>query len=158
MKINISKKEYRSLVEMLFIAEWVINSMHVDPPYKEHVNFIQKIYALYKEMDAEDIIEYSNEHDEYFELGSFDEDMQIKFLAPYENEIFWEGLINRLSMRDILNEVDKKEYEEMDNATRLALLAQKRHHYEMEFDKHDLDRIRIEEVVGLAKKNLSSAK
>ncbi|HLB41892.1 MAG TPA: hypothetical protein VJN02_03390 [Gammaproteobacteria bacterium] len=54
MKINITKKEYRLLLEMLYLADWTMNSQSVERRYKEHEELKKKIFPLYKEMGSEE--------------------------------------------------------------------------------------------------------
>ena len=54
MKINITKKEYRLLLEMLYLADWMMNSQSVERRYKEHEELKKKIFPLYKEMGSEE--------------------------------------------------------------------------------------------------------
>jgi hypothetical protein len=57
MKINCTKKEYRTLIEMLLVADWVINAHEVDEgegvrkPYKE---LRKKVLSHHKVMGMED--------------------------------------------------------------------------------------------------------
>jgi len=61
MKINFTKKEYRSLIDLLDIANWVINAHRtgIGEEPKEYADLIQKIYSFSKEMGCEDIIEFN---------------------------------------------------------------------------------------------------
>lgn len=154
MKINITKKEYRLLIEMLYLADWMMHAHCVDRPYKEHEAFKKKILSLYKEMDAEDIIEYSKKLDGYYEVNEYDEYIQEKFIIHYDNETFWDELIDRLAERDILKEIGLEKYKAMEGIERITLFDEKRNHYAIEFEKYGMERVRIEDIRVIANESV----
>ena len=56
MTVNFTKKEYRVLVEMLLIADWIIHADAVDPVEKtaSYADLRKKVLLHYKEMGLED--------------------------------------------------------------------------------------------------------
>jgi hypothetical protein len=146
MKINITKKEYRLLIEMLYLADWMMNAHWADRGLKEHKEFLTKILSIYKEMGAEDIIEYSEVLKDYHETTEYDERIQEKYITPYDNATFWDELIDRLAERDILNEIGLEKYKAMGDMARMTLFDEKRSQYATEFEKDGLECVRIEGI------------
>ena len=115
MKINFTKKEYKHLVTMLEIADWVINAHHVDNQHKECKNLRTKVLSYAKDMGMGDC--YVKDGDEYYETREYEEKSeQMAFINEYDEQVFWEELISKLIDRDY-----QKEYgdEEVDFSMRI---------------------------------------
>ena len=147
MKINFTKKEYRLLVDLLYLSDWILNSHVVDiekEGYPEHKALHKKILSNYKEMDAEDIITYDKELDDYFETGEYSESLHEQFLDPYEEKTFWDELIDRLAVRDLAKEVGEEKFRTMERMERFTRLEELSEHYANEFENHGLEHVQIQ--------------
>jgi hypothetical protein len=144
VKINFTKKEYRLLLEMLYLADWMMESHSVDTVHKEHEKLRKKILSHYREMSTEDIIEYSEANDDYYELREFDDYIHEEFIDPYNTEIFWEELADRLSTRDAIAELGSDRFKSMDGMERVIKLGELADRYEDEFESHGLERVIID--------------
>lgn len=148
MKILFSEKEYRLLLDMLYLSDWVMNSNLADPEAhnQEHSALRKKILSYYKEMGADDIIEYVADDDEYYELRDHDDELHTKFIDPYEDEVFWDELSDRLAERDLIRKIGVEKFEAMDGFDRVAKTEAIRERYLQEFEHHGLERIQIDDV------------
>ena len=61
MKINFTKAEYKALIELLYMGDWVAHAFtnHNSDENKEYKQLTQKIYAIAKQMGCEKDIEYA---------------------------------------------------------------------------------------------------
>ena len=68
MEIDLTRKEYRDLLDMLYIAEWVLNANRDedDPRTKRYSKVEQKFFAMAKAMKYENLIEYYPEDKNIF--------------------------------------------------------------------------------------------
>lgn len=146
MNLKITKDEYRLLLDMLYLSDWIMNAHLVerDVQYPGHQALRKKICSHFKEMDAENIIEYSDEYDEYFELANYDDYLHKNFIEPYDEEVFWAALADRLAIRDLSNEIGVEQYQAMDNTDKADKLAEIAARYENEFAEHGLDNIKLD--------------
>ena len=146
MKINFTKKEYQTLVEMLLVADWVITGHEEEEreetkPYKE---LRKKVLSYHKEMGMAKAFEYSPEHDEYFETAAYEvSGPHMRFIDEYDEQVFWEELATRLAERDFVAEemlrAAGSRSEEERTARLLALTAR----YEGEFAENGLANVRL---------------
>ncbi len=143
MKFNISKKEYLLLLDMLYISDWVMHGHDIEHNNNAYKTFRKKILSFFKEMGADDRIEYSKEHDDYYELDSFDSDIHAKFIDPYDDQSFWEELIDRLGERDAVARVGIDRFQKMDYLERAQILSESTEVYSNEFNEHGLDHLNI---------------
>ena len=73
MKINFTKAEYRTLIEMMYLAEWMLTAHDTrkDPDKRKYAELGQKIYSVSKEMGCEAEIKLSKELNGYFPTSEF---------------------------------------------------------------------------------------
>ena len=105
MKIEFSKAEYRSLIELLYLAEWVLTSHDEKPdPKKERYSHLcQKIYASAKAMGCESLIENEKSLRTFMPTQKLEELESVReAIEFYNSETFWEELIERLVERDMI--------------------------------------------------------
>ena len=95
-------------------------------------------------MDAEDIIEYSEELDDYFEKRHYEDQMHDLFVDPYDNETFWEDLSGRLAERDLIKAIGIDKYRSMESIDRVTQLAKIEEKYSKEFEQNGLEKIHVE--------------
>jgi len=131
MKINITKKEYDFLLDMLGIADWVMHSHTAsdEAHHKKHEALKRKLYAYASSMDAEDKIEYSKDFDDYFETDEYTEHLQKQFISPFEEATFWEELIDRLGERDALKQYGTENLNKMKTMKRITKIEDAKEKY-----------------------------
>ena len=108
MKIDLTRKEYRDLLDVFSIADWVLNAHKVDadPRTARYKNLEQKFFALAKQMNYENLVEYALEHSTYFPTREYDETSSAQaFIAEYDNDTFWDELTDRLAERDLARQL-----------------------------------------------------
>lgn len=147
MKIEFSKSEYRTLIELLYLAEWVLIAHDEEPdPKKERYYLLcQKLYASAKAMGCENLIEYAKELRAFAPTQKLEELASIReTIESYNAETFWEELIDRLIERDIAAQLPTltKEPETPEEYDLLASpLVEK---YTTEFGTNGIRRLKLE--------------
>ena len=68
-----------------------------------------------------------------------------KFIDPYDDETFWEELIDRLSERDLVRQVGKEALRNIDAMERMKRLGGISDFYAQEFEEHGLNRLNIKD-------------
>lgn len=92
-----------------------------------------------------DWIIYDEELDGYFMTGEAERKLFEETIDEYEEEYFWEELIDRLALRDMENENSAEELKEMDRLKYFELLSKYKTFYENEFEKNGLNNLIIKE-------------
>lgn len=147
MKINITKQEYRALLDLLGIAGWVLHAHRDDNATRtaEYRAIEQKIYAMAAEYGYEDLIVHDEEENKYFPTAEYEEEGPVlEFVDDYNDETFWKELVERLAMRDVLTRIGKQEFHAMNVEERLKKLDAAIGVYEDEFAKNGLNRLQID--------------
>ncbi len=148
MKINFTKKEYRSLIDVLEIAHWVINAHRtgIGGEPKEYADLIQKIYSYSKEMGCEEIIEFNKSLGGYFSTQEFEESSESRvYIEKFEQDTFWSELITQLADRDVFKKFKVSSLSELSADDRIPAMCESESKWEDEFTKYGLDRIGIKE-------------
>lgn len=79
MKIELSPKQYKVLLTIMYCGEWVLNSHKVedDKISKETKNLEQLIFSLAKEAGLEEWIEYDDMMKKYFPTADMEDEIHI---------------------------------------------------------------------------------
>ena len=112
MQIELTSKEFRNLLDMVYIGNWVLNSTRGDDRFQVYDDLESKLFALCREngmkvlvQDWEGIPVPSRAYAE----GGIHE-----AIAFYEDNIFYEILAEELSRRDMnYAEITDENYEEI---------------------------------------------
>ena len=146
MKIEITKKEYRALLDIFHLADWVLHC-YKDPeiPETEEYRILeQKFMALAKEMGFANLVEFDPESGQYFPTREYDEtNLATAAIVDYDNESFWEELIERLAMKDLILKEGKDKVLAMADEEKLVKTENFREKYAAEFEQHGLSRLII---------------
>ena len=71
MGISLTKEQYRTLIEMVYMGEWMINATRTKT-IKKYEEMEQHIASFAKTAGLEDLIEYDPESKEYFPTKAFE--------------------------------------------------------------------------------------
>jgi hypothetical protein len=146
MKINITKNEYRSLIDMIYIADWVLTSYKSEagPEIKKYQDVIQKFYGLAKDMGMDNLIKFEREMNAYCETMEFEDTSEChQFIDEYDNDAFWERLIEQLTTRDLEDEMGGKKAMDKDPDKYFERYAAVEMKYMSEFEENGLENLTI---------------
>lgn len=155
MKIDLSRKEYRDLLDIIAIADWVLNAHKVeqDPRTERYRKLEQKFLALSEQMRFENLVEFAPEQDRYFPTKEYEDTSSVQtFVSEYENDTFWEELVARLAERDLAQQIGG--YDKIATLTREEMftrLSQLEEYYSAEFALNGLKNLKVSGL-GLSSK------
>jgi hypothetical protein len=146
MKMNFTKKEYQTLVEMLLVADWVITAHEEEerPATKPYRELRKKVLAHHKEMGLAEAFVYSPKEDEYFETAAYEASAaHMRFIEEHDEQVFWEELATRLAERDFVAEEMLRAQGSRSQEERTGRLLELTVRYEQEFAKNGLDHVQV---------------
>lgn len=150
MKINFSKKEYATLIELLEIADWILHSHLAGKSNedfdKKYINLIQQIYSRCKEFHLEDRFEKEPSTQKFYLKDEYSEEIIEEHVTKYNNDFFYEELIDRLSHRDAVNELGWEKYKALNFEDRLTILHKYEESYQKEFEKNGLKYLFVKSI------------
>lgn len=135
MQIDLTKREFRLLLDMVYIGNWVLNSTRGDDRFREYDDLESKLFALCSSLgmkvlaqDWEGTVVPSKAYAE----GGIHE-----AIAFYEDNVFYEILAEELSRRDMnYPEITDENYAE---------IVGRMTRYMAEFEHSGLDHLVLEE-------------
>ena len=107
MQIDLTNKEFRRLLDLVYIGNWVLNSTRGTDRFADYDNLESKIFALSPALsEMQDGVIVPSQA--YAEGGIHEA------IAFYEDNIFYEILAEELSRRDMdYPEIDHSNYDEI---------------------------------------------
>ena len=107
MQLELSKKEFRRLLDMVYIGNWILNSTRGDDRFQEYDDLESKIFS-YSPALSEPWNGTVVPSRAYTECGIHEA------IAYYEDNIFYEILAEELSRRDMdYPEITDENYDEI---------------------------------------------
>ncbi len=145
MKINFTKKEYKALLTVLYISDWVMHShdTELDPETQKYKDLEQKILSFAKDFGMDDCVERDAKLGGFFHTRNF-EDEVMKFIERYDDNSFWDELADRLADRDFLRKYGEEAILKMTPEERFQKYCDFEDKYNEEFEENGLENIRID--------------
>ena len=107
MQIELTSKEFRRLLDMVYIGIWVLNSTRGNDRFADYDNLESKLFAL-----SPALSELWN--GEVVPSRAFSEGGIHEAIAYYEDNVFYEILAEELSRRDMdYPEINEDNYDEI---------------------------------------------
>jgi len=126
MQIELTKKEFRRLLDLVYIGNWVLNSTRGEDRFADYDNLESKIFALSPAL-SEDWNGITVPSRAYAAGGIHDA------IAYYEDNVFYEILAEELSRRDM-------DYPDI-TAENYAEITQRMEQYMAEFQMSGVDHL-----------------
>ena len=112
MQIDLTKKEFRRLLDLVYIGNWVLNSTRGNDRFADYDNLESKLFGLCKNTGMQVLVEDWNETtipSKAYEEGGIQE-----AIAYYEDNVFYQILAEELSRRDMgYAEINEDNYDEI---------------------------------------------
>lgn len=144
MKINLTKEEYRKLLDIVYAGVMVINGNRVPKDYLEEYEQIEQyIYSFARDFGLENLVGYDSKYKRYFTTPEFDEDKIEDLVVEYDDIIFWSMLAFNLAKRDVYRELDGKK---VDRETILKSILKKEAEYSDEFYQNSLENLELNKL------------
>ncbi len=133
MQIELSKKEFRRLLDMVYIGNWILNSTRGNDRFEDYDIVESKLFALCREHGMDRLVEVSDGID--VPSRAFSDGGIHEAIVDYEDTVFYEILAEELARRDMdYQPVSKENYDE---------LVSRMDDYIAEFEAHGTDNILI---------------
>ena len=135
MHIDLTNKEFRRLLDLVYIGNWVLNSTRGDDRFADYDNIESKLFGLCKGTPMQVLVEdweQTTIPSKAYEEGGIHE-----AIAYYEDNIFYQILAEELSRRDMgYADITADNYDE---------IVGRMSRYMQEFESSGVDRLVLEE-------------
>lgn len=134
--IDLTNHEFRSLLDLVYIGNWILNSTRVSDRIEEYDNLESKLFGLCKGTKLQALVETRLGID--FPSRAFQQGGIQDAIAYYEDGVFFDILAEELSKRDMgYPELTAENYPE---------LTERMEKYMEEFNENGVENITIESM------------
>jgi len=111
MDINLTTKEFRHLLDLAYIGNWILNSTRANDRFEDYDLLQEKLFALAPQNGLPELAQTYLGH--VFPSRAYEEGGIHDAIADYEDAVFFDILAEELARRDMseeqLNPNDEKE-------------------------------------------------
>ena len=133
MKIELTDKQFRRLLDMVYIGNWILNSARGDDRFTDYDEVESKLFGLCKGTPLASLTEVWDGED--VPSKAFSDGGIHEAIMDYEDTVFFEILAEELARRDMdYQPVSRDNYDE---------LVSRMDDYIAEFEAHGTDNISI---------------
>ena len=134
MKLELTTKQFRRLLDMAYIGNWILNSTRGDDRFKDYDDVESLLFAKAREEGMGVLAE--DWKGEVVPSRAFAEGGIHEAIMEYENNVFFDILAEDLARRDMEDaSIDQNNYEEL--SSRIDA-------YIAEFEQHGTDNILVD--------------
>lgn len=134
MNIDLSKKEFRRLLDMVYIGNWILNSARGDDRFEDYDLLQEKLFALCPSHGMRALVQSWQGH--IFPSRAYEDGGIHEAIADYEDAVFYNILAEELARRDLGLELsDPEDFTE---------LTARMEEYMAEFERNGLNTINID--------------
>ena len=134
MKLELTKKQYRRLLDMVYIGNWILNSTRGDDRFADYDQVESLLFSKASEEGMPSLAELWQ--GEVVPSRAFVDGGIHEAIMEYENNVFFEILAEDLARRDMDDPpIDETNYEELNRRI---------DGYMAEFEEHGTDNILID--------------
>ena len=136
MTIELSNKECRRLLDLIYIGNWILNSARGEDRFEDYDNLQEKFFALCAKNGMRALVtSYMGHH---FPSKAYEDGGIHEAIADYEDAVFFDILAEELARRDMAE--DNLSQDDMTE------LTNRMNDYMDEFEKNGVDRVVVEEA------------
>ena len=134
MQIDLTKKEFRRLLDLVYIGNWILNSARGDDRIADYDDLESKLFALCRGTPMNALVEPWN--GTWVPSQAFADGGIHEAIADYEDTVFFDILAEELARRDMeYAPISKDNYDE---------LVSRMEDYIEEFEAHGAEHISVD--------------
>ena len=134
MELNLTEKQFRRLLDLVYIGNWVLNSTRGDDRIRQYDEVESQVFAHCLDHGMAKLVELYN--GEIIPSRAFAEGGIHEAILAYEDITFFEILAEELALRDL--DVDRATAENYDE------VMERMEQYMGEFEAHGTDHISVD--------------
>ena len=134
MNIELTEKEFRRLLDLVYIGNWILNSTRGDDRFEDYDLLQEKLFALCPAQGMRALVQRWQGH--IFPSRAYEDGGIHEAIADYEDAVFFNILAEELARRDLgLESTDPEDFTE---------LSERMEEYLDEFDRNGLEAIHMD--------------
>jgi hypothetical protein len=143
MNISLTPEQYKTLLVTTYLGNWMVNSHQVETD-KTFDTLASHVYSYAESFGFAGLVELDSDNGQYYPTRVLD-DLVAEYLDTYDNETFWDELVDRLAERDLLAKHGQDVVKKMTVEERFTALEEFETRYAEEVEKHGVERLTIKD-------------
>ena len=147
MKINFTKKQFETLLKIVYMGSWVANANRTNTQGDEFIVKYEELekylLSFAKDFGLDRYVD--NSGGEIYPSIDLEEDEVMDLIDEYDNDTFWEEIVDRFARRDFMRKYGNNVIDEMDTIERIEKEHQFLEKYRNEINKYGIERLEIVE-------------
>jgi len=141
MTPTFSDQEYRRLMMLAYLGEWVVNAIRKesDPAFED---VSAKVFSFAQGTSLESLVRYDENAAAWIPSEAFETEAHA-LIDQYDDKTFWEELTARLTERDLTEKHGARALGAMRSEQRVRAASPIAKAYTKEFEDQGLDRLRV---------------
>ena len=140
--IELTDKQYETLVKLSFIGEWILNAQHSSLEFREEHEFVNYLYSQCKKFNLDN---HFKKRGEDWEMNANIVHGILPVIEEFSYNDFWEILVAKLSNRDILEKTKSIEPNEIEEEYEM-MVEKSATMYANEFKQNGIGNLRLRNV------------
>ena len=134
MNIDLTGKEFRRLLDMVYIGNWILNSTRTTDRFEDYDLVQEKLFSLCAKNGMPSLVQ--SWHGHVFPSRAYEDGGIHEAIADYEDAVFFDILAEELARRDMISDgLDDTDTE---------ALALRMDEYMSEFEKNGIANLRLD--------------
>ena len=134
MNIDLTGKEFRRLLDMVYIGNWILNSTRTTDRFEDYDLVQEKLFSLCAKNGMPSLVQTWHGH--VFPSRAYEDGGIHEAIADYEDAVFFDILAEELARRDMISDgLDDTDTE---------ALALRMDEYMSEFEKNGIVNLRLD--------------
>ena len=134
MNIDLTGKEFRRLLDMVYIGNWILNSTRTTDRFEDYDLVQEKLFSLCAKNGMPSLVQTWHGH--VFPSRAYEDGGIHEAIADYEDAVFFDMLAEELARRDMISDgLDDTDTE---------ALALRMDEYMSEFEKNGIANLRLD--------------
>lgn len=143
IELKLTKRQYKALLDLVYLGDWMVNGIRVEPlaPYDDAA---QQVYALAEKAGCGELAGYDPELKRHVVFDEAEPGARLsEFKAAYDEETFWQELVERLSDRDLEREHGADALAKMGKDELIKLQIASEEAWDKEFRERGIDQLEL---------------
>ena len=137
MGLELTKDQYRTLLELVFIGNWVASANSPGAVQAKYDALEQFLFSQARECGLADLVRESGDPSEEFL------DTLFPLIDQYNEHNFWENLVELLVQRDLAQQYDTAAWAALDDKARFNQIEELEEKYFRIFEQNGINALRL---------------
>jgi len=154
MQLELSLEQYETLMKLVYIGDWVISTLQAKEKLEQneddsefdsrYAEVVRHVYAQAENFGMQQSIEIDQNTGEPYLTREFEEESGLSDLVEdYEDEVFWENLIQRLAHRDFFRNYGESSIQSMAIEERIEKETPFHDKWATEFQENGIENLKL---------------